>query len=131
MKNLSGYTTDLMDENLLPGRYLDHLLEIHDFTPSKASRCVGKGESYVGKGSISMRVLLGIIYWFFGHTPTAHYQRSIPMEPWYGDKCIGFDCGCGYPEIGSYKQHGRLACLCLDTGKAFYSDESKPLKCYA
>lgn len=43
------YTTDLMDENLLLGRYLDHLLDIHEFNPSKASRDIGKDESYVGK----------------------------------------------------------------------------------
>lgn len=61
----------------------------------------------------------------FGHTPTAHYQRSVPMEPWYGDNCIGVDCGCGYPETGYDQPLGRLACLCLDNGKVFYSDESK------
>ena len=61
----------------------------------------------------------------FGHTPTAYYQRSIPMEPWYGDNCIGVDCGCGYPETGFDWHLGRLACLCLDNGKAFFSDESK------
>lgn len=61
----------------------------------------------------------------FGHTPTAHYQRSIPMKPWYGDNCIGVDCGCGYPETGYDRHLGRLACLCLDNGMVFYSDESK------
>ncbi len=36
------YSTDLMDENLLLGKYLSHLLEEHEFTPSKASRAIGK-----------------------------------------------------------------------------------------
>lgn len=57
----------------------------------------------------------------FGHTPTAHYQRSIPMELWYGHNCIGVDCGCGFPENGFGGDLGRLACLCLDNGQAFYS----------
>jgi len=43
------YSTDLMDENLLLGKYLSHLLEEHEFTPSKASRAIGKDESYVRK----------------------------------------------------------------------------------
>ena len=61
----------------------------------------------------------------FGHTPTAHYQRSVPMEPWYGDNCIGIDCGSGYPETGFNRNLGRLACICLDDGTVFFSDESK------
>ena len=64
----------------------------------------------------------------FGHTPTVYYQRSIPMEPWYGNNCIGVDCGCGYPETGFNRCLGRLACLCLDSRKVFYSDESKSLQ---
>ena len=64
----------------------------------------------------------------FGHTPTAHYQNCFPMEPWYGNKCIAMDCGCGYPETGFGRNPGRLACLCLDTGKVFYSEEATRLK---
>lgn len=67
----------------------------------------------------------------FGHTPTANYQNSIPMEPWYGENCIGVDCGCGYPETGYSGHLGRLACLCLDNGNVFYSNETKLLKHYA
>jgi len=67
----------------------------------------------------------------FGHTPTAHYQHSIPMKPWYGNNCIGVDCGCGYPEIGFDSHLGRLACLCLDNGKVFYSDEAASMERYA
>ena len=61
----------------------------------------------------------------FGHTPTAHYQKSIPMKLWYGKNCIGVDCGSGYPEDPSeyYSKFGRLACLRLDDMKEFYSDE--------
>lgn len=57
----------------------------------------------------------------FGHTPTVHYQDSTPMRVWYGENCIGVDCGCGYPETGYCKHLGRLACLCLDNGKEFYA----------
>lgn len=54
----------------------------------------------------------------FGHTPTRHYRDSWPMEVWYGENCIGIDCGGGYPDGGQ----GRLACLRLDDGKVFYSE---------
>lgn len=54
----------------------------------------------------------------FGHTPTRYYRDLWPMEIWYGENCIGIDCGCGYPEGGQ----GRLACLRLDDGKVFYSE---------
>lgn len=56
----------------------------------------------------------------FGHTPTIHYQECVPMEVWWSERCIGIDCGSGYPE-GS--PEGRLACLRLDDGKVFYSEE--------
>jgi serine/threonine protein phosphatase 1 len=55
----------------------------------------------------------------FGHTPTRYYQDNVPMEVYFTENCIGIDCGCGYPE-GS---EGRLACLRLDDGKIFYSEE--------
>lgn len=67
----------------------------------------------------------------FGHTPTEHYQSCIPMEPWYGHNCIGVDCGCGYPETGFGSHMGRLACVRLDDGKVYYSDEANTLKCCA
>lgn len=59
----------------------------------------------------------------FGHTPTEHYQDSIPMEVLKHGSGIGIDCGSGYPEMSSYGQKGRLACLRLDDGMAFYSTE--------
>ena len=63
----------------------------------------------------------------FGHTPTKHYQDNVPMELWFGDQCIGIDCGSGYPEVGLNSEYGRLACLRLDDGKVFYSkEEYKP-----
>ena len=43
------YTGDLMDEDLLLGRYLEHLLKEHGYNSSKASKGIGKHESYVGK----------------------------------------------------------------------------------
>lgn len=55
----------------------------------------------------------------FGHTTTKHYQDNTPMELWYGEGRIGIDCGSGHPEGSS----GRLACLRLDDGRAFYSEE--------
>lgn len=60
----------------------------------------------------------------FGHTPTQHFQESVPMQVWYGNRMIGIDCGSGYPEFAQYHGLGRLACLRLDDGKVFYSDES-------
>lgn len=57
----------------------------------------------------------------FGHTPTQYYQDNSPMEIWREGNRIGIDCGSGFPEEG----HGRLACLRLDDGKVFYSDEPK------
>ncbi len=52
----------------------------------------------------------------FGHTPTSHYQKAVPMKIWHGNRMIGVDCGSGYPE------RGRLACLRLDDMREFYSD---------
>lgn len=62
----------------------------------------------------------------FGHTPTKFYQDTVPMEIWMGDHRIGIDCGSGYPEEGPDSKYGRLACLRLDDGKVFYSEE----ECY-
>ena len=57
----------------------------------------------------------------FGHTTTKHFQNRVPMEIWTGDRRIGIDCGSGYPED---PPEGRLACLRLDDGKVFYSEEA-------
>ena len=62
----------------------------------------------------------------FGHTPTDHYRHEAPNKIWYsrrGSRCIGIDCGSGYPEEYPYSRYGRLACLRLDDGKEFYSEE--------
>lgn len=59
----------------------------------------------------------------FGHTPTQYYQDCVPMELWYGEGKIGIDCGSGYPEGSPY---GRLACLRLEDGNVFYSEEGYP-----
>lgn len=61
----------------------------------------------------------------FGHTPTQYFQEQIPMEVWYGNRMIGIDCGSGYPEEGEESEYGRLACLRLDDGKVFYSEENR------
>lgn len=53
----------------------------------------------------------------FGHTPTWHYQVGHPMRIFHGNKMIGIDCGCPYPD------GGRLACLRLDDMKEFYSED--------
>ena len=52
----------------------------------------------------------------FGHTPTMRYQQKEPMEVFYGDNIIGIDCGCAYV-------NGRLACMRLDDGAVYYSEE--------
>jgi serine/threonine protein phosphatase 1 len=61
----------------------------------------------------------------FGHTPTRYYQDCIPMEVWYSHNRIGIDCGSGYPEDPDepLSALGRLACLRLDDGMVFYSQE--------
>ena len=61
----------------------------------------------------------------FGHTPTEHYQPCVPMEIWRGKNAIGIDCGSGYPE---HQGRGRLACLRLDDGKVFYSEETTEIR---
>ncbi len=59
----------------------------------------------------------------FGHTTTKHFQDRSPMEIWRCDHRIDIDCGSGYPEDGPDSAYGRLACLRLDDGKVFYSQE--------
>lgn len=61
----------------------------------------------------------------FGHTPTRYYRDIAPMEVWFDEKRIGIDCGCGYPEDPEEElsRYGRLACLRLEDGKVFYSQE--------
>ena len=56
----------------------------------------------------------------FGHTPTIYFQSNFPMDLWYGQGRICIDCGCGYPDDDKF---ARLACLRLDDGKVFYSEE--------
>ena len=60
----------------------------------------------------------------FGHTPTRHFRDQAPMEIWYGENRIGIDCGGGYPEEGEDRRYGRLACLRLEDGSVFYSEEA-------
>lgn len=61
----------------------------------------------------------------FGHTPTRYFQPNCPMEIYRTPDRIGIDCGSGYPEDPSseLRAFGRLACLRLDDGKVFYSEE--------
>jgi serine/threonine protein phosphatase 1 len=61
----------------------------------------------------------------FGHTPTMYYQENLPMEIWKSGRMIGIDCGSGYSESKEdpLSRYGRLACLRLDDGKVFYSEE--------
>jgi len=58
-----------------------------------------------------------------GHTPTEYYQDCIPMKIWRHGNGMAIDCGCGYPE-SCYGQRGRLACLRLNDGIEYYSDEA-------
>ena len=57
----------------------------------------------------------------FGHTATRHFQPQLPMEIFFGEDRIGIDCGSGYPASAG---GGRLACLRLEDGAVFYSEES-------
>jgi serine/threonine protein phosphatase 1 len=53
----------------------------------------------------------------FGHRMTSRYQNARPLEIYFGDGCIGIDCGCargGYP--------GRLGCLRLEDLQTFYAE---------
>lgn len=65
----------------------------------------------------------------FGHTHTSRYQHSNPLEIWRspdGGK-IGIDCGCGFPPLQAQEHapaYGRLACLRLEDGRVFYSEET-------
>lgn len=53
----------------------------------------------------------------FGHTPTIRFQPvKGKMRIYHGDRRIGIDCGCAYPEDG-----GQLGCLRLEDMKEFYS----------
>lgn len=71
-------------------------------------------------------VLSGPQIMVFGHTPTKHYRYADPLEVYFGDKGIGIDCGSGYPDQpeDAFAPQGRLACLRLDDGKVFYSEEN-------
>ena len=60
----------------------------------------------------------------FGHTTTKHYQDTVPMELWYGQRRIGIDCGSGFPDAPD-SPLGRLACLRLEDGAVFYSREDR------
>ena len=62
----------------------------------------------------------------FGHTATYHFDGAAdPMRIFHGDRRIGIDCGAGYPEdCARYGiPQGRLACLRLEDGAEFYSEE--------
>lgn len=62
----------------------------------------------------------------FGHTPTYHYSRNLPMSICHKRRFICIDCGAGTPESADYRNgfcYGRLACLRLDDMKEFYSEE--------
>lgn len=61
----------------------------------------------------------------FGHSTTKRYQNCNPMQIWHSPGWIGIDCGSSFPEHGDPKTgiYGRLACLRLDDGAVFYSEE--------
>lgn len=60
----------------------------------------------------------------FGHTPTSEYQSDRVLRIWHGKGMIGVDCGSGFPDVAAYGKQGRLACLRLEDGAEFYSDEA-------
>ncbi len=61
----------------------------------------------------------------FGHTPTEYYAPEHTLGIWYGERMIGVDCGCCYPDPPEpdHPYYGRLACLRLDDMKEYYSEE--------
>ncbi|MBR1810046.1 MAG: fructose-bisphosphatase class III [Clostridia bacterium] len=61
----------------------------------------------------------------FGHTPTEMYQPNNPLRIYHGNRVIGMDCGSGYEDdsIVHGGKQGNLACLCLDNGAEYYSEE--------
>ena len=51
-----------------------------------------------------------------GHTPTFAITGNTPPNVYRGGGNVIFlDCGAAYPQAG-----GRLGCLCLETGEAYY-----------
>ena len=69
----------------------------------------------------------------FGHTHTSRYQPNNPLEIWRspGGGKIGIDCGCSFPPPQPREHapvYGRLACLRLEDGRVFYSEEALPEK---
>lgn len=52
-----------------------------------------------------------------GHTPTIHLSPSFPMRVYRAKNVLYIDCGCAY----SKEDGGRLACVCIETGKIVYS----------
>lgn len=54
----------------------------------------------------------------FGHTPTPYLQKDHPPKIWQQEGMTGIDCGCG-------TRYGRLACLRLEDGQVFYSQEEE------
>lgn len=61
----------------------------------------------------------------FGHTPTEMFQDGTPMRIWHGENVCGIDCGAGYPDdsFDRYGVQGRLAAICLETCKEYYSEK--------
>lgn len=64
----------------------------------------------------------------FGHTPTNNFQYGNPLTIYRSreGRNIGIDCGSSFPKVESWMKYpafGRLACLRLDDGAVFYSDD--------
>ena len=51
----------------------------------------------------------------FGHTPTPYYQPDQPPRVWRSGPFLGIDCGAA-------TETGRLCCLRLEDGAAFYAN---------
>ena len=61
----------------------------------------------------------------FDHYFDSKTEDEPNIEEAYGNSMIGIDCGSGYPEEGKDSEYGRLACLRLDDGEVFYSEEER------
>lgn len=90
-----------------------------------------RGYYLMGNSSLDYYFLYGIDGYisFVGHTPASsvvwakHKLVSLDKMPcsiWKNDKSNVYlmDCGSGF-------ESGRLACMCIETGERFYSDEER------
>lgn len=119
-------TRPLSAELTVNGRMyrLVHAAPVELFDAAAAERYTSETEFAVWYRLEQFPVLSGAETLIFGHTPTVYYQKDNPLSVWRGAGAIDVDCGSGFPEKTSFfhPQQGRLACLCLEDEREFYSE---------